>query len=114
MCWIVRNDDERSAITESMRAMVLVTLLVTSCTKTNPNLCCVDEADCTSHGIAPGSTCSDGLVCRGNQCIAETCASSANCEAAAPYCLANQLCAPACDDNEIGRASCRERVYGPV
>jgi hypothetical protein len=37
-----------------------------ACTKPNPNRCCVDEADCEAKGIAVGSFCDQGLVCRGN------------------------------------------------
>lgn len=33
-----------------------------------------------------GTSCGSGLVCRGNQCIAEGCTASAECDAAAPYC----------------------------
>ncbi len=60
-----------------MRNLLALALLLGAClgacTKTNPNLCCTDEADCTSKGIPTDSICSGGLICRGNQCIAETC-----------------------------------------
>lgn len=65
--------------------------------KTNPNVCCSDEADCTAQGLPSDAMCTDGLVCRGNTCVAETCSTSAQCEAGAPYCLANGLCAGTCD-----------------
>ncbi|HEU0029524.1 MAG TPA: right-handed parallel beta-helix repeat-containing protein [Kofleriaceae bacterium] len=68
---------------------LLFFIVATGCTKPNPNLCCTDEADCASAGLAVGTSCDDGLVCRGNQCIAELCASSAECEASAPYCVIN-------------------------
>jgi len=67
-----------------MRTLILL-VAVTACTQKNPNLCCVDEADCTANGITNGATCTDGLVCRGNQCIAESCTTAAECEAGLPY-----------------------------
>lgn len=63
-----------------------ITLLV-ACTKQNPDLCCVDEADCANVGLTEPLGCSDGLLCRGNQCIAEVCAASSECDSAAPYCV---------------------------
>jgi hypothetical protein len=46
---------------------VLALVVAGACTKPNPNRCCVDEADCEAKGIAVGSFCDQGLVCRGNQ-----------------------------------------------
>ncbi len=77
---------------------ILATLVLVACTKPNPDRCCNDEADCTAQGLPIGSACTNGLICRGNQCIAETCASSADCDAASPYC-AMQLCANVCTDD---------------
>ena len=68
-----------------MRCVFLL-LFVVGCTKQNPNLCCTDEVDCTNVGLEEVKGCSDGLLCRGNQCIAEVCASSAECDADAPFC----------------------------
>lgn len=83
-----------------MRNLYLIVSLVglVACTKPNPNRCCLDPADCQTNNIPVGSTCKDGLVCRGNQCIAETCSTSAECESMAPYC-ANGLCASGCTDD---------------
>lgn len=66
-----------------------------ACTRPNPNRCCNDESDCMTAGLPVGSTCNDGLVCRGNQCIAEACATIADCDAAAPFCI-NGSCAEKC------------------
>jgi len=83
-----------------MRNVILVSFLgLVACTKPNPNRCCTDEADCMANDIPVGSTCNDGLVCRGNQCIAETCTtSSSDCESTDPYCV-DSLCAAACIDD---------------
>lgn len=66
-----------------------------ACTKPNPDRCCNDEADCAAKNIPIGSQCEDGLVCRGNQCIAQPCTSNNSCDPAAPFCIA-ELCAEQC------------------
>lgn len=81
-----------------MRSIVLGVLVLVACTKPNPNVCCTDEADCSAKGIPLGSQCDDGLLCRGNQCIAQPCASSAACDSSAPYCVA-ESCAEACSED---------------
>src|SRR5438105_4550142 len=83
---------------DTMRVTIWTVLFVAvACTKPNPNRCCVDPADCTANNIPQGNTCKDGLVCRGNQCIAETCSTSSQCESLAPYCVMG-LCGPSCVD----------------
>jgi hypothetical protein len=42
--------------------------------------------------------CQDGLVCRGDSCVAETCSSGADCESLAPYCVSG-LCGASCTDD---------------
>lgn len=81
-----------------MSKLLLLGLLVIACTKPNPNRCCTDEADCAAAELPVGSTCATGLVCRGNQCIAEPCSASNECEASAPYCVA-EFCAESCTDD---------------
>jgi hypothetical protein len=66
--------------------LLLISLLGVACTKPNPNICCVDEADCAAHGLDEVAPCAPGLLCRGNQCIAEACGSGVDCDASAPYC----------------------------
>ena len=83
-----------------MRAVLVIAMLglVACSTKPNPNLCCTDQADCDAHGIPVGTSCGDGLLCRGNQCIAETCSSNQECDAAAPFCVA-QACTEQCSED---------------
>jgi hypothetical protein len=71
-----------------MRGVIIVVVFcgTLSCTKQNPDLCCNDAADCAAAGLTTASTCAEGLVCRGNQCIAETCSTSTDCDAAAAFC----------------------------
>jgi hypothetical protein len=78
------------------RFLGVAAVALVACSKPNASLCCVDEADCAAHGIANGSTCDNGLLCRGNQCIAETCSTASECEQGAPYCSAEGLCAEQC------------------
>lgn len=90
----------------TMRSYILVLALgIAACAQQNPDLCCVDQADCAANNITNPKECSAGLVCRGNQCIAETCQSSSQCESLAPYCV-NESCTTACDaDAECPGAS---------
>jgi hypothetical protein len=66
---------------------ILLLLLIVSCTKPNPNLCCTDEADCSAARLPVGTGCDDGKVCRGNVCIEQSCATSGDCDLTAPYCV---------------------------
>lgn len=87
-----------------MRVLLFcVALLAASgCTKRNENLCCIDEADCNQIGESAVVPCNDGLVCRGNLCIAIACASNTDCDATAPFCdTATGRCEEACEmDNQ--------------
>lgn len=77
------------------RGLLLLIVLLTACTKPNRNVCCIEEADCMAKGIPVGSVCAEGLLCRGNQCIAQVCTAASECDASAPYC-ADGACAEAC------------------
>jgi hypothetical protein len=70
-----------------MKTFLLVFLFAAACTKPNPNRCCTDEADCMAQGLPANSTCDEGLLCRGGQCIAITCSNASDCDASAPYCV---------------------------
>ena len=91
-----------------MRTIVLFFLIgLVACTKTNPNVCCTDAADCSAAGIPNLQACADGLSCRSHQCIAETCSTSTDCASDAPYCsTSNGLCALTCaQDSECPGAA---------
>ena len=84
-----------------MRTRILLFIVgAFACTKPNPNRCCVDAADCQANNIPVGSTCPDGLLCRGNQCVAETCSTAAECDPSTPYCVAGMCDASCSDDTE--------------
>ena len=81
----------------SMRAIFVSLVVLVACgTKINPDVCCTDTADCAAKGVPDGSMCTDGLVCRGNSCIAETCVTSDQCEPGAPFCSSSMLCSATC------------------
>jgi hypothetical protein len=81
-------------------ALMWVGLVAAGCgSKTNPNVCCTDSANCVAEGLPDDAMCTDGLICRGNQCVAETCSSAAECEAGAPFCTSAGLCAMTCDSD---------------
>lgn len=81
-----------------MRVVLGCLVLALACTKPNPNRCCTDEADCSAKGIPSANTCGEGLLCRGNQCIAQPCTDGSECDPAAPFCVA-EACAELCDDD---------------
>ena len=54
--------------------VLFIAILCAACTKQNPNVCCTDAADCAAQGLPQVTPCHDGLLCRGNLCIAESCA----------------------------------------
>jgi hypothetical protein len=78
--------------------VVMAFAFACACTRPNPNLCCIDEADCKAAGLQTVRGCDVGLLCRGNQCIAEPCTTASKCEASAPYCV-DELCAESCVDD---------------
>lgn len=77
-------------------ASILATLAI-GCTKKNPNLCCTDEAACNTLGISI-SPCDEGLLCRGNQCIAQACSTSSGCDESAPFC-GGETCVESCNSD---------------
>jgi hypothetical protein len=78
-----------------MKTFFLVLVAAAACTKPNPNRCCTDEADCVAQGLPADSQCDDGLLCRGGQCIAQTCSSASDCDASAPFCI-DSACTEMC------------------
>ncbi len=85
-------------MTKSLSMVLIAMCLPFACTKTNPALCCTDAANCQSLGISTDNMCTDGLVCVANTCVAESCGTFADCNAALPFC-SNSLCEAMCDDN---------------
>jgi hypothetical protein len=99
---VVSNFTGEGVDTVAMKPMNLTLILsmgvaLAGCgSKTNPNVCCTDSANCAAEGLPDDAQCTDGLICRGNQCIAETCSAAADCEAGAPFCSDTGLCAMTC------------------
>src|SRR5215468_572152 len=70
------------------RLTLAVVVLLASCTKKNPELCCTTDDDCASVGLPKGTACSDGLTCIGHGCVAEGRNTAADCPADQPVCRA--------------------------
>ena len=66
-------------------ASVVLSVAASGCTKPNPAVCCLDQADCSEVGISEVRNCAPGLACVEHQCEVPTC-SMTGCEATAPVC----------------------------
>jgi hypothetical protein len=86
-------------------AVIFSIALLASCTKHNPDSCCITDAQCASYGYDGITPCDAARVCNANgACVAPECTTSADCTAPdAPVCV-NQLCVGACvvDDDCMG------------
>lgn len=70
-----------------------VLVLITSCTKPNPAVCCVSEDDCNAIGLGGIRECGEGLVCVANECeLPTTCLKNSECEAPMPFCDPGRGC----------------------
>jgi hypothetical protein len=69
-----------------MRSWCWCVVALAACTKPNPEVCCLDAADCASIGVSdPERTCAEGLACVNNACVVPSC-STDGCSAEAPVC----------------------------
>ena len=78
--------------------LLVLGLVLLSCTKKNPSLCCVDEADCNAVGLSEVKLCEAGLACVENQCILQSCETD-SCSAATPLCNASTNVCEGCTDS---------------
>jgi hypothetical protein len=94
MKWMVRE----------MRCAWWVGILIASaCTKPNPAVCCLDEADCSAVGLAEVRSCSAGLACVDHECVVPSC-SMTGCEAGTPVCnITTDVCEGCADSSECSR-----------
>lgn len=85
-----------------MKLLALAVLWSTlaACEQPNANICCTDEADCAAAQIPRGTTCDDGLACRGHQCVALVCETAAACDPTAPICADNRCTASCTSDDQ--------------
>ena len=74
-----------------------------ACSKTNPALCCVSDADCASVGLPSVKLCGSGLACEHNMCIVAECQSDMDCTMDHPACVGG-LCAD-CNGNHPCKAT---------
>lgn len=93
-------------ILPSIAACALLAVVV-SCSRPNPDFCCVTAATCAAAGLADElRPCEVGQACRAYECVAAECTTSADCTSpGAPACL-HGLCTAGCavDDDCAGVA----------
>jgi hypothetical protein len=77
----------------------LAAWMAAACTKPNPAVCCLDQADCDEVGISEVRECSPGLACVEHQCEVPTC-SMTGCEAGAPVCNITTDVCDGCTTND--------------
>lgn len=83
--------------------MVAVLATAGACTRPNPAVCCLDQADCDEVGIGDVRGCAEGLACVDHQCEVPSCA-EAGCSASAPVCnTTTDGCDPCTDSSECTR-----------
>ena len=85
-----------------------------SCTKQNPNVCCISELDCAAVGIPADSSCQSGFACTNHECIEATCGVDAHCtDPAAAFC-GDGLCRECTASGQCpaSAASCNLNTYG--
>ncbi len=89
----------------------VVSGFLAACTKPNPNVCCVTQAQCDELGAAELRSCEVGQACQASTCVASECATSSDCtNPDSPICVLN-LCVGSCvNDDECegvaGRPYC--------
>jgi hypothetical protein len=68
-----------------MKVYWLLVLALVACTKRNPAVCCLDEADCKAAELDGIRECAAGLACVEHECVVPSC-SMMGCQAATPVC----------------------------
>ncbi len=87
-----------------MRLAVALFALLAGCSKPNPEVCCLDESDCSSIGVTDGTRpCDTGLACVNHACVAPSC-STDGCGAEAPVCeTTTDVCIGCSDESDCAR-----------
>lgn len=83
-------------------AFALVVVVLGSCTKPNPVVCCTDPNDCASIGLNTENErpCKDNLRCIDNVCTEVTaCIDNADCSGSTPFCESGLCVECIADDN---------------
>jgi hypothetical protein len=87
----------------AMKLAWMLVVAAAACTRPNPAVCCLDQADCDEVGISEVRDCSAGLACVEHQCVVPSCAMT-GCEVAAPVCnLTTDVCEGCTDSSECSR-----------
>lgn len=84
-----------------MKAFLVAVLVVVlaSCTKKNPAVCCTTAVQCDEYGFDELTPCQGFEVCVDGLCEAPTCTTSSDCAEPSPYCV-NTVCSATCDGDE--------------
>ena len=95
-----------------MRSLaVVVVLLVASCTKPNPVVCCTSPSDCNSLGVMDTSRpCTDGFVCIDHECSSAppvdagpACTMDTDCPSNSPHCSSTNECVGCVDSTQCSQ-----------
>ncbi len=86
-----------------MKFTLFCALVLAGCTKPNPAVCCLDQAECSEVGLDEIRTCSAGLACVEHQCEVPSC-STTGCMASAPVCnITTDACDPCTESGQCAR-----------
>lgn len=90
------------------RAGMLVVLLLSACTKHNPEACCTTTADCAAKGLPDGTGCEDGYTCTNNTCVPPvSCQAPSDCPEELPLCnMETSMCATCLTDTDCAAGIC--------
>jgi hypothetical protein len=91
----------------------VLTVLLASCTKPNPVVCCNSPSDCSSLGIQESSRpCDDGFTCVGHECVVppNACVTNEECSSPTPFCDPGVACVGCLSSNDCPaeRPTCDE------
>jgi hypothetical protein len=81
---------------------VVAVLAIGGCTKRNPAVCCITEADCADFGFPFPTPCEGGLACDGTSCVEPLCSRPADCiDPTLPYCV-DGICLACDSEGDLG------------
>jgi hypothetical protein len=86
-----------------MKVFWVMALTLAACTRANPAVCCLDEADCNANGFDGLQSCATGLACVDHQCVLPSCAMT-GCMAAMPVCnITTDVCEGCSESSQCSR-----------
>lgn len=83
--------------------LITITFALAACTRPNPAVCCLDDADCKANGFDSVQSCATGLACVDHQCTLPSCAMT-GCMATAPVCnITTDVCEACTETSQCSR-----------